>query len=308
MRKTSKTIVFFGNERLATGVTTTAPTLRGLIDGGWEVAALVIAQAERSPSRRRQGLEVVDIADKNGIPVLSPDRLSDIGDDLAGLHAATAIAVAYGKMIPQSVIDLFPAGILNIHPSLLPLHRGAAPIESAILDGDEVTGVSLMSLTSELDAGPVYAQARVEPDDLSKQELADLLLEKGSGLLLSALPSILDGTAATPRPQDGSGATFDKRILKDDGLIDWHKDAKRLEREVRAYAGWPNSRTRLAGTDVIITLAKATEGTSLGPGRISKAGKRLVIDTGDGSLEILRLKPAGKREMPAQAFLAGYQI
>ncbi|MGC1176964.1 MAG: methionyl-tRNA formyltransferase, partial [Candidatus Saccharimonadales bacterium] len=153
MKKTSKKIVFFGNERLATGVTTEVWTLRQLLEEGYVIAAVVVAQKNTGPSRSARPLEIVALAEKHHIPVLSPEKPADIAEKLQAFGADIGVLVAYGKIVPQSVIDIFPAGIVNIHPSLLPKHRGPTPIESAILNGDEETGVSLMKLTAQMDTG-----------------------------------------------------------------------------------------------------------------------------------------------------------
>jgi methionyl-tRNA formyltransferase len=156
MTNTSKTLVFFGNERLLTGLASTdAPILSGLIDQGYNVAA-VVAHYNESKSRDKRPLEVAAIAEEHDIPVLLPDGPADIYDQLAAFHADAAVLVAYGRIVPQNIIDLFPLGIINIHPSLLPKYRGSTPIESAILNGDTTTGVSIMSLSAKMDAGPVY--------------------------------------------------------------------------------------------------------------------------------------------------------
>jgi methionyl-tRNA formyltransferase len=157
----SAKIVFFGNERLATGVTTTAPTLQALIDAGYEVCALVVAQNQSGASRKARKLEVAEIAEQHGIPVLVPAKLDDIAGQLKDYGAEIGILVAFGKIVPQAILDIFPHGIINIHPSLLPKHRGSTPIESAILFGENETGVSLMQLVQKMDAGPVYAQETV---------------------------------------------------------------------------------------------------------------------------------------------------
>lgn len=311
MKKMSKTIIFFGNERLATGVTTAAPTLKGLIEAGYEVAAVVVAQSDIGRSRKPRDLEVAGIAAEHGIPLLSPADLGAAKDELASYRAAAAVLIAYGRIVPPPVLDLFPGGIINVHPSLLPLHRGSTPIENAILNGEDMTGVSLMKLAARMDAGPVYEAVQVPlKGGETKQALADKLADIGAGLVLKHLPGVLglaDGPA--PTPQDDSRATVDSHILKSDGVIDWQKPALRLEREVRAYAGWPNSRARLGSHDVIITSARAVDTASGGkPGEVTADSKHLLVATGKGSLEILSLKPAGKREMPAAAFLAGYRL
>lgn len=305
MSQKSKTVVFFGNERLATGVSTTAPTLQKLIAAGYTVAA-VVAQYERGKSRDVRQLEIAAIAEIHGIPVLLPEKLSEIKPELEAMGAITGVLVAYGKIIPQDIIDIFPRGIINIHPSLLPLHRGPTPLESVILNGEQETGVSIMHLVRAMDAGPVFAQERVALSGKeTKIDLADSLLEKGGSMLIEHLPAILDGTLK-PRPQDDSNATYDTMISKEAGLIDWTKPAEQIEREIRAYQEWPKSRAKLGDVDVVITSASVVEEQIGKPGNINVIDKNLFVTCGANSLQISTLVPAGKKEMPAQAFLAGY--
>lgn len=309
---TTKTtpLIFFGNERLATGVTTQTPTLRALIENGYNVVA-VVSNYVAGQSRNARELEIAKIANKHGIPLHLPTKLDpDFISLLRTYNASAAVLVAYGKIIPQSVIDMFPSGIINIHPSLLPLHRGPTPIESIILSGEEKTGVSLMKLAKEMDAGPVYGQSELKlTTDETKQELADKLTEIGRSMLIELLPGVLDGSIVA-LPQDESRATYDKMISKADGLIDWDKSAVQIEREVRAYLNWPKSQTRVGDKDVIITkvsiLREEKSGSDPGHFNLDKTTKTITVNTGDGALLIERLKPAGKREMSAEEFLAGY--
>lgn len=306
MTKPSGTIIFFGNERLATGLGTEALTLRALLENGYNVAA-VVANYTPANSRNSRELEVATIAKEHNIPVLLPDRLKSIKDQLVEYNPTIGMLVAYGKIIPQEIIDIFPRGIINLHPSLLPKHRGPTPIESVILQGETKTGVSIMQLAKEMDAGPIFAQAEIELSGTeAKSELAANLLELGSTMIVELLPDILNDTAAA-LPQDESAATYDQLISKDAGLIDWHKPAEQLEREVRAFIEWPKSRTTLGTTEVIITKATVTD-SELKPGEISAKDRRLLVGTGDQALEILELKPAGKSTMKAAAFLAGYKL
>lgn len=307
MKKTSKTIVFFGNERLATGVKTDPVTLRALIAANYKVAA-VVSHYEPGQSRNSRKLEIEVIAKQHDIPLLLPQKPGDILDILQSHQASAGILVAYGKIVPQSVIDLFPQGIINIHPSLLPLHRGPTPIESVMLEGASKTGVSVMALSKEMDAGGVYAQSEVAlTAHESKQALADHLLDVGQSMLLEVLPGILEG-AIVAAPQDDSQATYDPLLAKKDGVIDWHKPAIQLEREVRAFLEWPKSRTTLANKDIVITKATTAENVPGNPGNVHILGKRLLISCGQQtSLEIQNLKPAGKSEMTAEAFLAGHK-
>jgi methionyl-tRNA formyltransferase len=297
-------IIFFGNERLATGVSTEAPTLQKLIDKHYNIAAVVLNN-EPTTSRKQRKLEVAELAKQHGIPVLMPAKLKDILPELKSYNAVAGVLVAYGKIVPESVIEIFPVGIVNIHPSLLPLHRGPTPLESVILDSSSKTGVSLMQLSKEMDAGKVYAYSEVELGGTeSKQQLADELIEIGSEMLVATLPRIISGEIMGV-PQDDSSATYDKLISKEDGILEWHKSAERLEREIRAYLGWPQSRTILGNRAVIITAAHAEAGEGT-PGELWRSGKNLGVYTAKGVLMIDKLKPAGKGEMTAQAFLAGY--
>jgi methionyl-tRNA formyltransferase len=300
-------LVFFGNERLATGVMTTAPVLQGLVQAGYRVAAVVVSQSDVPRSRKARPLEIVAVAEKLGIPVLAPDQTSQLKDRLKNLRAEAGILVAYGKLVPKEVIDALPRGIINIHPSLLPKHRGSMPVESVILTGEKQTGVSLMRLAEKMDAGPLYAQQKLPVrENITKQELADSLLSLGKDMLLEHLPSILSGSLR-PEAQDDLNATYDKQIAKDAGKLDTSKTAEELERAIRAYAGWPRSRIKLGTTEVIITKAHAStaEGTM---GTLWLEGTELGIHCAEGTLIIDSLIPPGKKEMTAQAFLAGYQL
>lgn len=298
-------LVFFGNERLATGVTTNTPVLHGLIGAGYDIAAVVTAQNEVGKSRKGRGLEITAAAEAYGIPVISPPKLHDATDDIKKFAAEAAILVAYGKIVPQAVIDSFPQGIINIHPSLLPKHRGSIPLESVLLNGETETGVSLMQLAAKMDAGPVFVQQKLSLEaDETKQALAARLGELGRDMLLSALPGILDGSLS-PKDQNNDDASYDERITKEDGVLDFHKPAARLVNEVRAYSGWPRSRTTIGTTEVVIVQAHQAQGTGT-PGTLWLDDKQLGIRTASGILVIDKLIPAGKQVMTAEAFLAGY--
>ncbi len=306
MKKTSSRILFFGNERLATATPTLALTLRALIKASYDIGAVVVAQKEVGASRKSRPLEIAEVAAEHGIPVIAPAKLSEAQEQLAAYNAVAGVLVAYGKIVPQSIIDLFPSGIINIHPSLLPKHRGSTPIESAILDGDQETGVSLMQLTAKMDAGPVYAQTKLPlgPKPFSKELLAYALLSQGSDLLIEHLPAILDGSLQ-PIAQDENEATYDKLIQKKDGIIDWQKSADQLFREILAYKDWPRSQTMIGNKQIIITAAKVLDMVGA-PGALKLDDGRLVMFCKWGALEIERLIPSGKKEMTAQAFLAGH--
>lgn len=301
---TDEPIVFFGNERLATGVATTAPTLRALLEAGFNVVA-VVSHNENTSSRLQRRLEVADIAKQHDIPVLLPSKPSEISEQLKAFKPKIGVLVAYGKIVPQSIIDIFPAGIVNIHPSLLPRHRGPTPLESVILDGSKKTGVTLMKLSKDMDAGPVYAYSEFELSGReSKQQLAAELAELGSSMVVALLPRIASGDV-TGKPQDATEATYDNLITKEDGVLDWSKPAVQLEREVRAFYGWPGSRTALGDIDVILTKVHVLPGVGKA-GTLWREGKKLGVHTISGIVVIDSLKPAGKKEMTILAFLNGY--
>ncbi len=302
----SATILFFGNERLASGLSTTAPALRGLIEAGYKVAAVVVAQNEIGKSRSQRTLKVADIAAEHGIPLLSPHDLMTARTQIKAYGADIAVLAAYGKIVPKAVLNIFPAGIINIHPSLLPLHRGSTPIESAILHGDRETGVSLMRLSPKMDAGPVYVQHSITLDGSeTKQDLCTRLDQMGALMLLDALPAILEGRLK-PSPQDERKATYDQQLSKADATLDWQQSAEQLARAVRAHVVWPRSRCTIGTETVIVTAAHAALGDGA-PGALYLAEGQLGIHTRGGVLIIDRLIPPSKNEMSANDFLIGHR-
>jgi len=242
--------------------------------------------------------KVKQIADKHGIAVWQPENVSEIDDKIANLKPTYGILVAYGKIIPQTTLDLFPGGIINVHPSLLPKYRGPSPIESAILNGDSDTGVSIMRLSAGMDEGPVYARVRVELDGSeTRPQLYGRLAQSGADLLLERLPAIVEGRL-TPKPQDDELATYSQLLKKEDGWIDWTKPAETYGRQVRAYLGFPKSRAKLHGHEAVITKARVAQSADDGS---------LVIKCQPGWLEILELTAPSGRSMSGADFLRGYK-
>lgn len=297
MTKTSNTLIFFGNERLSTGFEPDgAPTLQALINEGYDVKAIV-ANYSKGTSRKARQLEIQAVAEAHNIPVLLPEKLRDIKEQLTSYNAEAAVLVAYGKMVPQDIIDIFPKGIVNIHPSLLPEYRGSTPIETAILEGCEKTGVSLMKLVKAMDAGPIWVQKEITlGGHESKQALTTQLLSLGKELLVEHLPAILDGTLQ-PQPQNDAEATYTKLITKADGILDpVTKSAVQLEREIRAFATWPKSRLTVKGKEIIITKARTSSTPSVA----------LPIPCAHNTyLEIIELIAPSGKTMSGEAFLAG---
>ncbi len=298
MKQSSK-IIFFGNERLSSGfVPNGAPTLELLIKNGYDVVA-VVAHFEPGTSRTARTLEIQEVAERHDIPVLLPEKLSDITDRLKSTGADTGVLVAYGKMVPESIIGLFKHGIINVHPSLLPLYRGSTPIEQAILDGARETGVSLMRLVKAMDAGPIFAQSSISLSGTeTKHALTRTLLTLGGELLMSHLPSILDGSAQ-PWPQDDTKATYTQLFTKEQSKLDTTLPAQKLERAVRALADWPKSRLALFGHDIIVLEARVAASASDG---------YLVIPCGDSTyLEITKLTAPSGRTINGRDFMLGYK-
>ena len=230
----------------------------------------------------------------------------DIQDELAKYKADCGVLVAFGKIVPESIIKIFPRGIINVHPSLLPKHRGPTPLESVILAGETETGVSIMSLVKAMDAGPVYVQETVTlKGSETKQELADTLGGIGSKLIHKHLPVILNGSLK-PKPQIDEEATYDALLTKLDGAIDWNLPAEVIERQIRAYAVWPGSRQPSGKREVLVVAAESGTMTGI-PGEVFMHDKELIVFCGLGSINITSLKPAGKTEMTAASFIAGYK-
>jgi len=299
MTNTSKTIIFFGNERLVSGLDhTDAPILNGLIEHGYTVAAVVSNHTEAT-SRKSRPLEVAAVAEAHGIPVLLPKRPMDIYEELKAIGAEAAVLSAYGRIIPQEIIDLFPKGIINIHPSLLPRYRGSTPIESAIMNGDTETGVSIMQLAAAMDAGPVFTQEKIALNgNEDKFDLYRKLSAIGADLLFSVLPSILSGELL-PKPQAGT-PTYCALLKKENGLINpLVLTASEIERKVRAYLNFPKTKLTLLGQLVTITSVHVSNEQTSPLDVACKDGRFLVIDELVG--------PSGRR-MSGQAFLNGYRI
>ena len=294
--KKQQRLVFFGNERLATGVSSDAPTLRALVKAGYEISAVVASHTE-AVSRNKRGLEIVEIAHAYHIPVLIPDELSEIYDKLVSFNATAGILVAFGKIVPQKIIDVFPLGIINIHPSLLPEFRGPTPVETAILSGTHETGVSLMSLSAKMDAGPVYLQGKIGLNGKeTKPELAKILLREGKNLLLANLDAILEGNLE-PIPQDADQASYTRLLRKEDGLVRFDVPADHIERKVRAFLGFPKTKASIHGQEVIITKVRVASSPTDG---------HLVQKTKPGYIEIEELIAPSGRTMSGADFIRGY--
>lgn len=293
MMNTSAKIVFFGTEDFS------LTALTGLIEAGYSIAA-VVTKPDSKKGRGQQFVapQVKVLASRHNIPVWQPQKLGDITADIQALGPITGVLVSYGKIVPQAIIDLFSPGIINVHPSLLPKYRGPSPIESAIKNGDSVTGVSIMQLSAQMDAGPVYT-TKEHPltGTETRPELYHALADIGTNLLLETLPAIIDGSLQ-PTPQNEQNASYCQLLQKSDALLDpTALTAKQAERNIRAYIGFPKSKLNLLNQTVIITKAHASSQQKTPLDVQCQDGVYLCIDE--------LIAPSGRR-MDAQAFLRGY--
>jgi methionyl-tRNA formyltransferase len=298
MTKTSKTVVFFGSGPVA------AESLRLLAENFTIEAVITKPRAQHHKGE----VPVLTTAEKLSLPIHTAADKQELNTLFDGtrFHSRVAVLVDFGIIVSQQVIDYFPLGIVNSHFSLLPKWRGADPITFAILHGDTETGVSLMLLVEKMDEGPLLAQAPLQvPSDCTTPELTETLVDCSDRSLAFILPKYIAGEIQPAQQDSKIEATYSRKLTKADGIIDWHKSAEQLEREIRAFVGWPKSRSELAGQEIIITKAVVVDQTGT-PGEIKIENNELVIYTKDKALKILSLKPAGKPEMAARAYLAGY--
>jgi methionyl-tRNA formyltransferase len=293
MTHTSKPIIFFGTEDFS------VTALTGLIEAGYPIAAVVT----KIDSKKGRGLslsppKVKVIATQHNIPVWQPQRLSDIASDIKALAPVAGVLVSFGKIIPQSIIDLFEPGIINVHPSLLPKYRGPSPIESAIANGDNETGVSIMQLTAAMDAGPIYTAKKYTLQGIETQpQLYQDLASLGTELLLENLPQTLSGELAG-MPQDDSKASYCHLLQKSDSLLyPSQHTAIEAERLIRAHLSFPRTRIVLAGQAIIITKASVTKQPETLLDLQCKNNTYLHIES--------LIAPSG-RTMTGKAFLNGY--
>lgn len=295
MTLTSQKIIFFGTEDYSLGA------LRTLVNNGFAVAAVITKpDAPRGRGQKLTAPPVKTFALEHSIPVWQPQKLGDLADDIRNLQPVAGVLVAYGKIIPQGVIDLFTPGIVNIHPSLLPLYRGPSPIESAIVNRDAQTGVTIMQLEAGMDSGPIYAQETLElKGQETNKELYATLFKIGEQMLIDTLPKILSGKLH-PTPQDHSQATYCSLLSKDDSRLNPTSiTAAEAEAHVRAYLGFPRSRIIVANRSLIITSAHTSDTPE----------HQLSIRFNDGRyLTIDRLMAPSGKTVSSEEYLRGYPI
>ncbi len=297
-------VIFMGTPDFAVG------TLQALHEAGYEVV-LAVTQPDK-PKGRKQILEAPPVkqeAQKLGIPTFQPRRVREPESlqVLRDYEPDLIVVAAFGQILPKELLEMPRYGCINVHASLLPKYRGAAPIQWAILNGDAVAGVTIMRMDVGLDTGDMIAQREIE---ITPQEtggsLFDRLADLGAKLCVDTIPSIVDGRAVYT-PQDESAATKVGLIKKEDGQIDFSKDACAIERQIRGLNPWPSAYTSLGGKTLKLWESYVAEASSdAAPGTIVSVEKdRFGVQTGDGVLVCTQVQLEGKKRMPAADFLRG---
>lgn len=306
-------VVFFGTPAFA------VPSLEAVIASPHEAVA-VVSQPDR-PKGRGQQLQPTptkQVALAHGIPVLQPTKIREEAflQQIRDVHADLGVVVAFGRILPDALLAIPRLGMINVHASILPFYRGAAPIQRAVMAGDAETGVTIMRVASELDAGPTFSVGRVPiPPDATSGDMERVLAVLGAQLLLPVVDD-LEGGRAVETPQDHARATFASKITKDEGVIDWREPAERVHNRVRGLQPWPLASTVLNGTRIVLrrTGVRSPDrangrSADLTPGRILAANGQMSVVCGNGTeLDIFELQPEGKRTMTAREFLAGRGI
>ena len=300
-------VIFMGTPDFSVG------TLEALVEAGHEVV-LAVTQPDKPKGRGKemQFTPVKECSLANNIPVYQPKRVREPEciEELRKYQADIMVVVAFGQILPKEILEMCTYGCVNVHASLLPKYRGAAPIQWAIIDGEEVTGVTTMQMDEGLDTGDMLLKTEIpiEPRETGGS-LHDKLAEAGAKLCVETLKA-LEEKAIIPVPQGESTTAYAKMLDKQLGNIDWKKEAKAIERLVRGLSPWPSAYTGWEDKVMKIWDAYAVEGTNKAePGTIVKVEKdAFYVQTGEGLLRVCELQIPGKKRMDAGAFMRGYEV
>ena len=301
-------VVYFGTPSFA------VPSLAALLKSRHTVVG-VVSQPDRPKGRgqRVAATPTKELAVLCGVPVLQPTRLRDDAflAAITELRPDLGVVAAYGRILPDALLAIPRLGMINVHASLLPAYRGAAPVHRAVIGGDPVTGVTIMRVVQELDAGPMLARVTIPiGPDATSPEIESQLAERGSLLLLEAVEQLADGVVVET-PQDHAHATYAPKILKTESPIDWSMPAARIHNLVRGLQPWPLASTTLDGSRLLIhrTALRADASAGAAPGTVVRAdGAALEVAAGEGVLQVLQLQPEGRRPMTAREFLSGHRV
>jgi methionyl-tRNA formyltransferase len=299
-------LVFLGTPAFA------VRTLQAIVESGHQVVA-VFTQPDR-PKGRGHGRgqkdsmpPVKEAATRLGLAVHQPERIrsSDVAEQLRALAPDAMVVVGYGQIIPQSILDIPPQGIINVHASLLPKYRGAAPIQWAIARGETITGVTTMKIAAGLDTWDLLLKwvTEIGPEE-NAIELGARLAKAGADLLIETLRRLSD---ITPEPQDESQATWAPVLKREDGKIDWNMVASDIVNRVRGFQPWPGAYAFLHGQRLQVWAAR-TAVMALGAGALQAVGRRVYAGCSGGAIELLEVQMEGKKRMPAAAFLNGFPL
>lgn len=295
-------IVFMGSAALA------VPSLKALLERPGDDVVGVVSQPDRPAGRKRRSspCPLKAFAMEHGLNIMTPEKVGDAESvqALAALRPDLFVVVAYGQYIPSKVIELAANEAINVHPSLLPKYRGSAPIQWAILNGDAVTGVSIIYLARKMDAGDIIRQESypIDAGDTSAS-LHDKLAEVGADLLLKAIDDIRN-KCVSRTVQDDSMAVEIRKLTKEDGRIDWSLPAETIRNRIRAFDPWPGSFCTLPNGDAFKVWKAEVEGGTGIPGEL--LDDNLLVAAGGGALRLIEVQPAGKSRMSAESFLNGH--
>lgn len=306
MTETKLKIVFMGSAGFA------VPSLNALVDSHHDVIE-VVAQPCKPAGRGMQMREcaVANFAKENGLPLYQPASVKkeEVIEHFKGLGPDLIVVAAYGKILPKALLEIPPMGCINVHASLLPKYRGAAPINWAIANGETETGITTMFINEGLDSGDILLAATTPIDETETASgLHDRLAGMGADLLMHTIDGLIDGSMA-PRPQNHDEATYAPIMKKDDGRIDWSKGSDEIFNRIRAFTPWPGSFATWGGKKVRIhDVAPLEIDHGKTPGTVLEAKDHIAVACGDGALCLLEIQMEGGKRMPASDFLRGHKL